>query len=68
MIPIGSTDEFWRSQISLVTEVRKRLQYADAESKKALYKEFKALSDRALGRGGKLFYGSAVYMVKGIKE
>lgn len=68
MITMQSTEEFWRSQISLVTEFRKRLQYADAESKEELYKEFKALSDRALERGGKLFYGSAVYIVKGIKE
>lgn len=67
MIKINTVEEYWRSQTSIVTEVRKRLQVADKNLKESFLNEFKALSEKALSMGGNLFYCGAVFMVEGVK-
>ena len=68
MIPIQSTEEFWRSQTALVTEVRKQLMNADPDTKESFYLEFKNLADSALSRGGMLYYCAAALVISSTRK
>jgi len=68
MIAIQSKEEFWRFQLALVTEVRKKFQYATPSLRKLFYEKFKDATNAALKRGGRLYYCAAIFIVSGIRK
>lgn len=67
MIQVKTVEEFWRFQISIVTEVRKRLQIADKKTIESFNKDFNSLTEKVIKQRGNLYYCGAVFMVKGVK-
>ncbi|MBW8041922.1 MAG: methyltransferase domain-containing protein [Planctomycetes bacterium] len=68
MITMQSTEEFWRSQTAIVTEVRKRLQNIEPNAKRSFLEDFKKITKKALSHGGRLYYCGAVFMICAIRK
>ncbi len=68
MITMQSTEEFWRAQTAIVTEVRKRLHNLEPDAKISFQEEFKKITNKALSRGGRLYYCGAVFMICAIRK
>ena len=68
MIAIQSMEEFWHFQLALVTEVRKKFQYATSDLKDLFCEDFKHVTNAALKRGGRLYYCVAIFIVSGIRK
>lgn len=67
-IAIESIDDFWRYQIAIVTEARKRLAIAAPDTKKLFYEEFRRRAEASISGGGKLFYCAANFIIHGKKK
>lgn len=68
MIPIQTTEEFWQSQLAIVTQVRKRFEMSAQNVQKSFYDKFRNITDSALSRGGTLYSCAAVFTISGIRK
>lgn len=68
MIPIQTSEEFWQSQLAIVTQVRKRFETAEQNVKESFYEEFVKLADAALARDGSLYYCASVFIINAIRR
>lgn len=62
-IPVEDVERFWRYQVAVITEARKRLQQAGAGVTERFRDEFLNRARAAVQKGGKLFYCGAVFMI-----
>ncbi len=62
-----SAEEFWEAQTSIVTQVRKRLVEAPADTVAGLKRAFLGKAETILRRGGKLIYPYGAFYVSGTR-
>ena len=67
IVPITSVDEFWKYQLAVVTEVRKRYQSANPGLQKIFKNEFYRQSKRALENNKQLYYCASLFAIGGRK-
>lgn len=67
ILTFDSAEEFWEAQAAIVTSARKRLMTLAPEQVEALRREFLAVAQRTLDRGGKLYYPYGAFYVSGLR-
>lgn len=67
IVPTKNIDEFWKYQLAVVTEVRKRYQKANADLQNKFRNRFYELSEHALSKSRNLYYCGSVFAIGGRK-
>jgi hypothetical protein len=66
-VEFSSPDMYWEAQLSIVTDVRKRLEQADNNVGKQLKTDFLNKARQVVSGGGKLLYPYGAIFIKSTK-